>query len=75
MGGHGVYGAYFEGGMGYRCDSRWGVASGNEPESMYMVTAGNHFNGGCCFDCARAALDPGTCRLPLPLPRSLPRGP
>ena len=50
VGGHAVYGAYFEGGMGYRCDSTWGVATGNEPESMYMVTAGNHFNSGCCFD-------------------------
>ena len=34
VGGHTVYGAYFEGGMGYRCDSTWGVATGNEPESM-----------------------------------------
>ena len=50
VGGHVVYGAYFEGGMGYRCDSTWGVATGNQPESMYMVTAGNHYNGGCCFD-------------------------
>ena len=40
VGGHTVYGAFFEGRMGYRCDSTWGVATGNEPESMYMVTAG-----------------------------------
>lgn len=40
VGGHAVYGAYFEGDMGYRCDSTWGVATGNEPESMYMVVAG-----------------------------------
>ena len=50
IGGHSVYGAYFEGGMGYRQDSTWGVATGNEPETIYMVTAGQHFNGGCCFD-------------------------
>ena len=47
IGGHSVYGAFFEGGMGYRQESTWGVATGNEPESMYMVTAGQHYNGGC----------------------------
>jgi len=57
VGGHPVYGMYFEGGMGYRCDSTWGVATGNEPESMYMVVAGDHFNGGCCFDYGNAEID------------------
>jgi len=57
VGGHAVYGAYFEGGMGYRCDSTWGVATGNMPESMYMVTAGKHYNGGCCFDYGNAEID------------------
>ena len=57
IGGNKVYGAYFEGRMGYRCDSTWGVATGNEPESMYMVTAGDHFNGGCCFDYGNAEVD------------------
>jgi len=57
VGGHAVYGAYFEGGMGYRCDSTWGVATGNEPESMYMVTAGDHYNSGCCFDYGNAEID------------------
>lgn len=45
-----VYAAFFEGGMGYRNDNTSGVAVGDEPESMYMVTGGKHFNGGCCFD-------------------------
>jgi len=57
VGGRTVYGAYFEGGMGYRCDSTWGVATGNEPETMYMVTAGRHYNGGCCFDYGNAEID------------------
>jgi len=57
VGGHTVYGAYFEGGMGYRCDSTWGVATGNEPESMYMVVDGAHYNGGCCFDYGNAEID------------------
>jgi len=57
VGGRTVYGAYFEGGMGYRCDSTWGVATGNDPETMYMVTAGRHYNGGCCFDYGNAEID------------------
>ena len=57
VGGQTVYGAFFEGGMGYRCDSTWGVATGDQPESMYMVVAGRHFNGGCCFDYGNAEID------------------
>jgi len=83
-GGHAVYAAYFEGGgQGYRVDNTSGVATGNDPETLYMVTSGKHFNAGCCFDCAsgwRACL-PTSCR-PLdhraasraaPSPRSLKR--
>jgi hypothetical protein len=47
--GHAVYAAYFEGGMGYRIDKTSGIATGNEPETLYMVTSGKHYNGGCCF--------------------------
>ena len=61
VGGHPVYGALFEGGMGYRCDSTWGVATGNDPETMYMVAAGKHYNDGCCFDY-------GSARAPHPVP-------
>ena len=57
VGGHAVYGAYFEGGNGYRCESTWGVATGDEPESMLMVTGGQHYNGGCCFDYGNAEID------------------
>ena len=49
--GHRIYGAFFEGGMGYRNDCTSGIATGDEPETIYMVTAGQHYNGGCCFDC------------------------
>ena len=49
-----VYGAYFEGNMGYRNDNTLGVAKGNDPETLYMVTNGNVFNGGCCFDYGNA---------------------
>jgi hypothetical protein len=54
VGGHSVYGAYFEGGMGYRIDRTQGIATGNNPETLYMVTSGTHVNGGCCFDYGNA---------------------
>lgn len=57
MGGHTVYGAYFEGGMGYRNDKTSGVATGDNAESMYMVTAGKHYNDKCCFDYGNAETD------------------
>jgi non-reducing end alpha-L-arabinofuranosidase len=50
LGGAPVYAAYFEGGQGYRIDNTSGVATGNAAEVLYMVTKGDHFNGGCCFD-------------------------
>ena len=49
-----MYAAYFEGGMGYRIDKTSGVATGNDPETIYTVTSGKHFNGGCCFDYGNA---------------------
>jgi hypothetical protein len=65
VGGHPVYGARFEAGMGYRNDKTSGIARGDEPESIYMVTSGKHWNGGCCFDYGNAETDatdhgPGT---------------
>jgi len=54
LSGNPVYGAYFEGGMGYRIDKTSGVATGDEPEVLYMVTGGQHYNGGCCFDYGNA---------------------
>ena len=38
VGGSMVYGAWFQGGAGYRCIDTDGVATGDEPESMYMVS-------------------------------------
>jgi len=57
VGGHKVYAAFFEGGMGYRVDKTKGVATGDDPETLYMVTAGKHYNGGCCFDYGNAETD------------------
>jgi hypothetical protein len=30
---------------------------GAEPQGIYMVTSGTHFNGGCCYDYGNAQLD------------------
>lgn len=57
LGGQSVYGAYFEGGMGYRNDTTTGIATGDEPETLYMVTSGTHYNSGCCFDYGNAEVD------------------
>ena len=57
LGGRAVYGAFFEGKMGYRTANATGVATGDEPESMYVVVAGRHWNDGCCFDYGNAEPD------------------
>ena len=49
-GGRAVYGASFSGRMGYRHNAASGVAVNGQPEGMYMVTSGTHFNDRCCFD-------------------------
>ena len=46
--GHQAYAAYFEGKMGYRNDTTTGIATGDEPETIYMVVAGKHYNDKCC---------------------------
>ena len=53
-GGHEVYGVSITPGMGYRNNRTSGVAVRGEPEGMYMVSSGTHFNSGCCFDYGNA---------------------
>ena len=36
--------------MGYRHDNTSGIATGDAPETIAMVTSGAHFNAQCCFD-------------------------
>ena len=48
--GHKVYGVYIMPGMGYRCNNARGLAIDDEPEGMYYVIDGSHFDSGCCFD-------------------------
>src|SRR6201996_850249 len=53
-GGHKVYGVYIAGQTGYRDNSTRGIATGGQPEGMYMVASGTHVNSGCCFDFGNA---------------------
>jgi hypothetical protein len=50
IGGHEAYGLDIESGTGYRDDSTSGIATGSQPEGMYMVASGTHVNSGCCYD-------------------------
>jgi non-reducing end alpha-L-arabinofuranosidase len=59
--GHTVYGVYTTGsfdeavgGVGYRNNTTQGVATGDQPEAMYMVASGKHYNQWCCFDYGNA---------------------
>jgi len=53
--GNKVYSIYIKAGEGYfRDGSRSGIATGTEPEGIYMVTSGTHVNAGCCFDYGNA---------------------
>jgi hypothetical protein len=52
--GHTVYGLHLPPGYGYRNDKTTGVATGDQPETEYMVTSGTYFNGNCCWDYGNA---------------------
>lgn len=59
--GHAVYGVYIFGngftsnpGAGYRNNNTTGIATGDQPEGIYMVANGNHYNSWCCFDYGNA---------------------
>jgi hypothetical protein len=49
-----AYGVYIAPGDGYRDDNTKNIATGNNPEGIYDVVDGTHFNGGCCFDYGNA---------------------
>ena len=56
-----AYAAYFETKMGYRIDKTSGVATGNEEETLYMITSAENVNGGCCFGAFSAARMSAQC--------------
>jgi hypothetical protein len=57
VGGHRAYGVFIEPGMGLRDNDTRGVAVDDQPEGMYWMIDGGHFNGGCCFDYGNAEID------------------
>jgi hypothetical protein len=54
VGGSKAYGVFVAPGTGYRNNNATGTATGDQPEGMYAVLDGTHFNGGCCFDYGNA---------------------
>jgi hypothetical protein len=54
IGGHKAYGVYVAPGTGYRNNNTSGIATGDQPEGMYAIFDGTHYNGGCCFDYGNA---------------------
>jgi len=58
IGGHKAYGVHVTpapswtstGQVGYRNTNTHGTATGDDPETEYMVADGTYFNGSCCFD-------------------------
>jgi hypothetical protein len=54
VGGHEAYGVFIAPGSGYRDDNTNGIATGDQPEGMYAVFDGTHYDGGCCFDYGNA---------------------
>jgi len=64
LGGSPVYSALFVGekggngkpfvGQGYSNRTARQTATGDEPQSMYAIFGGKHFNDGCCFDYGNA---------------------
>lgn len=57
VGGRKAYGVHISPGTGYRNNNTNGVATGDQPEGIYAVVDGQHFNDGCCFDYGNAQTD------------------
>ncbi len=50
IGGQKAYGVYIIPGMGYRNNNAAGLAINDEPQGIYMVCDGTHYDSGCCFN-------------------------
>ncbi len=48
--GHKAYGVFMMPGMGFRNNNAKGIAINDEPEGIYYVIDGTHYDSGCCFD-------------------------
>ncbi|MDQ1307264.1 MAG: non-reducing end alpha-L-arabinofuranosidase [Actinomycetota bacterium] len=54
VGGQKAYGVFIAPGTGYRNNKTNGVATGDQPEGIYAVVDGVHYNNWCCFDYGNA---------------------
>jgi hypothetical protein len=54
LNGQKAYGVFISPGTGYRNNAAVGTATGDEPEGMYEVLDGTHYNGACCYDYGNA---------------------
>ncbi|KAK0386830.1 hypothetical protein NLU13_5143 [Sarocladium strictum] len=54
LNGNKAYGVFVSPGTGYRNNEASGTATGDEPQGMYAVIDGTHYNDGCCFDYGNA---------------------
>lgn len=54
LNGQKAYGVFVSPGTGYRNNAATGTATGDEPEGIYAVYDGTHFNSACCFDYGNA---------------------
>jgi non-reducing end alpha-L-arabinofuranosidase len=52
-----VYGEHNTIGVRYRNDLATGTATGDGPETMYMVASGDYYNDQCCFDYGNTTAD------------------
>ena len=55
IGGRKAYGVYIMPGMGFRNNDATGLAIDDEPEGIYYVIDGTHYDSGCCFDYGNAS--------------------
>lgn len=54
LAGRRLYAEHSPPGVAYRNNHATGTATGDNPETIYMVTSGDDFNMGCCFDYGNA---------------------
>jgi hypothetical protein len=58
VGGHRVYSLFTRPSQAYwNNGSETGMPLGAEPQGVYMVTSGEHFNSGCCYNYGNGQLD------------------
>jgi non-reducing end alpha-L-arabinofuranosidase len=50
IGGHKAYGVFIMPGMGFRNNDARDIPIDDEPEGIYYVVDGTHYDSGCCFD-------------------------